>query len=399
MSTEIREIGRRIAFYRQRRGLSQVEFGRLIQRSEAWVSQVERGIRPIKSLEVLERIAAVIEVPIAELAPSAPANEEAPPPEAMPLRQLLGSNYALHAVLASAGRPVRPTPELCSETAKAWRLAHAARYGELIPLLESLLPQLEVAVRDHESGPTALPLLARAYYACAAALAKLRQYDAAWVAADRAIGYAGQSGDSLLMAEGAFRLTLIFQGARYLDDAEHVAETASVALTGLVERAELPAMSLYGALQLQLAVVAAQRQDADRAQHFLARAREVADRCGDRNDYNTEFGPTNVAMHEVAVAVELGDAGHAIRTAERIETTALSPERRGRLLIDLARAWNQRRQAQQAVAALEAAERETPEQVHEHRHVHTLVGDLLRLDPDTPGLRELAGRMNPPVMA
>jgi transcriptional regulator with XRE-family HTH domain len=40
-------VGERIAIYRRRRGLSQVALANLIGRSEAWVSQVERGIRHV----------------------------------------------------------------------------------------------------------------------------------------------------------------------------------------------------------------------------------------------------------------------------------------------------------------------------------------------------------------
>ena len=36
----------------------------------------------------------------------------------------------------------------------------------------------------------------------------------------------------------------------------------------------------------------------------------------DRDDYGTEFGPTNTALHAVAVAVELGDAGPALDLAD-----------------------------------------------------------------------------------
>src|SRR5262249_25306122 len=187
MVTDARELGRKIALYRQRRGLSQPEFGRLIQRSEAWVSQVERGVRPVKSLDVLERIAQVAEVPISELAPTAPEAVAAErPPEAAPLRHLLSGNYALRAALGATRSPAT-VADLKQRTNKAWELTHAANYSELVPLLEMLLPDLEAAARaTTRSRRQVLPLLARAYHACAAALAKLRQFDAAWVAADRA---------------------------------------------------------------------------------------------------------------------------------------------------------------------------------------------------------------------
>ncbi|MGH8897960.1 MAG: hypothetical protein ACRDZ4_13305 [Egibacteraceae bacterium] len=55
----------------------------------------------------------------------------------------------------------------------------------------------------------------------------------------------------------------------------------------------------------------------------MQKAEVAAERVGnDRNDFHTEFGPTNVALHAVAVAVELGNAGDALRHASQID---LSP--------------------------------------------------------------------------
>lgn len=49
-------------------------------------------------------------------------------------------------------------------------------------------------------------------------------------------------------------------------------------------------------------------------------ARDVANQMGgDRNDYGLAFGPSNVAQHEIAVAVELEDGGEAVRRAARIK--------------------------------------------------------------------------------
>lgn len=46
-------MGKRIAAYRRRRGLSQEALAGLIGRSESWLSQVERGLRSVDRLSVL----------------------------------------------------------------------------------------------------------------------------------------------------------------------------------------------------------------------------------------------------------------------------------------------------------------------------------------------------------
>ena len=60
-------IGERIAIYRRRRGLTQLVLAGLIGRSESWLSQVERGIRPIDRLSVLIDIAHVLKVNVTDL--------------------------------------------------------------------------------------------------------------------------------------------------------------------------------------------------------------------------------------------------------------------------------------------------------------------------------------------
>jgi hypothetical protein len=86
------------------------------------------------------------------------------------------------------------------------------------------------------------------------------------------------------------------------------------------------ALSLWGGLTLQRAVIASRMNDPDTAYGQLERASQIARRLGEgRNDYNTEIGPANVALYEIAVAVELGDAGRALRVAASVDTTGCPP--------------------------------------------------------------------------
>jgi DNA-binding XRE family transcriptional regulator len=390
-------LGRRIAQERKRRGLSQPELARLIDRSVAWVSQVERGVRKVDRMSVLEKVAEVLDVPLSELAAEAPvvaaAAEEIP--GAAGLRLVLSGAHSLRAMLHTS--PVPPTPEVRARVDKAWELTHASRYVELTGLLRDLVPALETAVRSAPDGRRAelFELLATTYQACSAALAKLGEPEAAWIAADRAIVAAERAGDPLMMAAGAFRLGFVFLGARHFDQVEETSRTAADALWFMADEGRPEAMSLWGGLTLQRAVAASRLNEAGAAYDHLARAREIAERLGDgRNDYNTEFGPANVALHEIAVAVELGDAGHALRAAATVDTTHLSEERRARMGIDVARAHAQRRQVDQAVTALLQAETTAPEQVRNHRIARQLVSDLLTMqEPPSTDLRELADRV------
>src|SRR5271166_2544648 len=104
-------LGRKIATERRRRGLSQPELARMVDRSVAWVSQVERGVRKVDRMSVLESLADALEVPLAELAAEAPVvaavTEELP--AARSLRLVLSGAYALRAMLDGRRAPAIST--------------------------------------------------------------------------------------------------------------------------------------------------------------------------------------------------------------------------------------------------------------------------------------------------
>jgi transcriptional regulator with XRE-family HTH domain len=392
-----RALGRKIATERHRRGLSQAELARIVGRSVAWVSQVERGVRRIDRMTVLETMARALDVPLSELAAEAPvvAAVTREPQAAVDLRLVLAGAHALRAMLD--GRPAPDTGALRGRVDTAWELTHGGRYAELSDLLGRLIPDLEGAARTLPAPrrPEAFELLAAAYQACSAALAKLGEPGAAWIAADRAMSAAERAGRPLLVAAGAFRLVFVFLAARHYGQAEETARTAADALRRLADEGQPEAMALWGALTLQRAVTAARCSRPDAAYAHVDQARDMAARAGEwRNHYNTEFGPANVTLHEIAVAVDLGDAGRALRAAAAVDPSALSPERQARMLIDVARAHAQRRQVDEAVAALCRADELTPEQVRGHGLVRRLVADLLTIrDPADGDLRALAARL------
>jgi len=128
------------------------------------------------------------------------------------------------------------------------------------------------------------------------------------------------------------------------------------------------------------------------APDHLDHARQIAEQIGeDRDDYGTEFGPSNVAIHAVSVAVILGE-----RSIWPGPSTSpiCQPERRARYLIDLAAAPAMRRQIGEAIHDLQQAEQITPEQTRTNRVARDVTRDLLQLSGlrPRPELRELAER-------
>jgi hypothetical protein len=160
-------------------------------------------------------------------------------------------------------------------------------------------------------------------------------------------------------------------------------------------RAEPELLSLYGAFHLVLVVAAARDNQRSDAHRYLDTARTIAEQLGeDRNDFGTEFGATNVAIHSVSIAVELGDAGQAIDLSRHVDAGKLSPERQSRYLLDLARAHAMRRQIGEALRALLDAERIAPEETRVHDLGRAVTRDLLQLAGPRPRaeLRDLAER-------
>ncbi|MGH3830232.1 MAG: hypothetical protein ACRDRS_07210 [Pseudonocardiaceae bacterium] len=104
--------------------------------------------------------------------------------------------------------------------------------------------------------------------------------------------------------------------------------------------------------------------------------------------------PTNVAIHRVAAAMELGDVQVAIDLGPRIDTTGLPTERRVRHAIDTARAFARRNRVDSVLDTLLTAERQAPEQVHNHRLSRILVQELVRRPRPPSRAIELAARMD-----
>jgi tetratricopeptide (TPR) repeat protein len=298
-----------------------------------------------------------------------------------------------------SGRPeddAHTVDDLASEVAGIWDLAHASQFEAIGERLARVIPALERRARREGAEPRDHELLAQVYQVTAAVLARQDERAAAWVASDRAIAAAARSGQPLEVVAGTFRLAHTLLRVEHVRQAEHAASEAIRALQPSVDDASLTVegKSLYGALLLVLAVISAREGNRGETHEYLDRARQVATIVGPgRNDFGTEFGPTNVTIHAVTTAVDLGDAGMALSIADELDVSDLSPERRARLELDKARAYTQRRQVGEAVAALLAAETLTPEYIQTHFLVRQTIRDLMQVSVHTPAeLLDLAER-------
>jgi transcriptional regulator with XRE-family HTH domain len=400
-------IGERIAIYRRRRGLTQLVLAGLIGRSESWLSQVERGIRPIDRLSVLIDIAHVLKVNVTDLtgrpfslAPDGSFENVA----VHAIRHALTRYDAIPAILGPARDKRAPAPDVASlqrHLQRAWRLRQAARYSELGNVLPQLMADTERATRELEGIDrlAAFAVLAETDHVMAMVLKKFGENELAWIAADRGVLAAERAEAPLLMAVSARAVGQVFMSAGRLDEAESVSAAALTALEPRLGNPSPEHLSVWGALLLTRAMIAARKNDRPTAQQFIREAQAVADRLGqDRNDFWTIFGPTNVAIHAVSVDVELGDPAAGLRKAPSVDPSRLSPElveRRVYHMIDVARGYAQQRNDAAAVLTLLEAERVASEEVRYHVIVPELLRELLKRErrAATPGLRPLAARV------
>jgi hypothetical protein len=316
------------------------------------------------------------------------------------LRTILAGAHSLRATFSQRAAPT--TAWLRARTDWACGLASVDRFDDLAAVLAELLPGLEAAVRTVPAAeqPDVYELMAVAYQSCAAALARLGEPDAAWVAADRAMAAAEQAGNLLLVAASAHRLASVFLAAQRCAMADELARTTIEALTGLVALGDPEAVALCGGLALLRASVAAKAGRQDTAYDQLARARHLAARLGQQAAGSVpEFSREYVALYDIAVSVNLGDAGHALRVAATLDPAGLSPVRRAQMLVNVARAHALRGQLDPAARALLQAEAAGPGYLRDSDRVRELIAALLKLcDPPPAALTDLAARLAAPAL-
>ncbi|MEV6299823.1 helix-turn-helix transcriptional regulator [Actinoplanes sp. NPDC051861] len=372
-------VGERIAAYRRRRGLSQTALAGLVGRSESWLSQVERGIRSVDRLSVLLDLAKVLHVDVEALT-GAPwqyaPNGGSVPDSLSEVRQFLSRYDSLLGVA-----PDRPTtvPELDLAVTAAHEAYQAARYEDVIAGLPALLSQADSLHRTAFDGRRDVLIGYSAAYALAAKLlTKVGAGDLSILAADRCATAAVEADSMTARGLAAYQVVCALLRSERPEDAEPLA-------VGMAEeaqrnaRADRPTLaSVAGSLWLIAAVIASRRTEQAEAWRRLDQAQALADMLGaDGNHAWTAFGPTNVGIHRVSVAAELGDPAAALRAAESVDLDRLPKglkSRRAQMHLHLGWAEAQRKRDADAVLHLLEAERIAPESVR----YNVIVGELVR---------------------
>jgi tetratricopeptide (TPR) repeat protein len=286
-------------------------------------------------------------------------------------------------LLGADALPIPPLPKLCAQVERLHRDYQAARYEMVVRELPDLIALIDGVPRIAvtEERREALCTYVSAYVGAAKLLTKLGVTDLAVVAADRAATIAVEADSLVAQGMAAYQVVCALLRADHTEEAERLAVSMADKLHGSAT-AETPTLvSVAGALWLIAAVAAARRTDRGEAWARLDAAEQLAGLLGeDANHAWTAFGPTNVRIHRVTVAAELGDPGEALRAATDVDPTKLAEglrSRRAQVYLDLAWAQAQRKRDAEATLHLLEAERAAPEAIRYNAMVRDLLREML----------------------
>lgn len=374
--------GARIAVIRKTRGWTGRELGRRAHVSYSLLAKVESGAAPA-SPALIGAVARALRVDVPRI--TGQPYEEPPGGQAARLHGMVG---AIRRSVDTYDLPdesivPRPFSELSADVRRISDLGQAAKFVQIAADLPGLLDELGAAVHAarEPDQPRLFGLLAEAYSGASAIANLLGYLDLRGQVVERIRWASERCGDPLrvqrvrwqrtgsLMAVGAYEQALRLMGQVRGELGEDIS-----AMNG-------PTLSVYGSAHLRSAILAARSAKTngpgyvqDAWAHIDA-ARQVAERMAkDRNDYGLAFGPSNVAQHEVAVAVELEDGEGAVRRAKNVHLGPGVPSvRRGHHYIDLARGYAMAGDYAGSLRCLQEARRIAPQQTRHHPMVRETV--------------------------
>lgn len=396
-----RELGSRIAYWRERRGVTQKLLADRIGRSKSWIEKVEAGTRSASRLPVLMTICKELRIDLPVLIGRDLTRDTR---ECINDIQVEAIRAALERYDA-IGSQVPDTREhglaaLRSTVAYTWSAFEMADYHVISRTLPDLLLS---AQRCHAAGNTAdsARILAEVYQITASTLRKLGEYELAWLAGDRGVALAESTGDPVLAALTGFRVAIALTSLGRTDAAFHLNVSYACRLEPRL-RTEAD-RSVYGHILLQAAMAAASGGNAIGVRDMINEARSVARHVNDQaNHHRLAFGQVNVGLHHVAALVSLGEGGLAIETAAGIDQAGigiLRRERRATYLIDIARGYSQQGKRGETIDRLLEAEHLAPKEVNCRPVARNLITSLMERSRGTipAELQALAERSGVPA--
>lgn len=388
--------GERIRLYRRRAGLTQEQCAQLKGCTVSAWRKWESGERQVAAFSDWIEIARILRVrdlykltglPVGEL-PDEPAEYDAVP--------------AIRAAMTSFAPRLSEQPDvarLSRAVESAWHTWQRSRpFARISAMLPGLITEVRATIPLVEGADRQrmLRVACMLYFLVRAFTKRVGAQDVSLLAADRAMSAATKADDLEFRAAAAWNVGMILSEQGHTEVVAELARDAAAELEPTLSDAAPERMSMFGALHLLRAAQFARLGDEHGVVTALDVAERVAAQLGDRNDFWTVFGPTNVGIHRVWLALELSRPGEAIRQAERYDVTRVpSVERRFAHCTELARAYSIRSEDLAAIHMLLRAERESAEEMRYNVEVRAMVRELLRRESAVTRteLRPLADRI------
>ncbi|RLK59281.1 hypothetical protein CLV68_3767 [Actinokineospora cianjurensis] len=219
--------------------------------------------------------------------------------------------------------------DLAARVSHVSELRHAVAFDQLGSRLPSLLYALRLRWQRSAGAERerVFSLLAEAYYASSQYAYKLGYVDLSSLAVDRYEWAAAQSGDQLAVLVGDYQRAGGLIGTADWDTALVLLDKSRASLEAQVGGSDPATLAMWGNLHLKSGLAAARAGNQELADAHLTEARETTQRIGtDRDDYRLCFGPTNVDIWSVGLAVELCNGAEAVRRSANIRIPEGLPE-------------------------------------------------------------------------
>lgn len=389
-------VGQRIRRERERRGMTRAALAGLVGKSESWLKAVESGrLQQNPRLPILLQLAEVLRVrDLSDLTGD----------QSMPVKMFTGPGHpALEAVreainsapLGPVGPP-QPLPQLRARLDAGWRARHASpdhrtALGRILPELIRDT-QLAAAAYDDAQRRQALAILAETYGLAQMFLAYQPAADLLWRVAERAMLAAQESGDPLALSCAVWFMAEAHRDAGDLEAARAINEKGLAAMDLTVDSGGADILAMRGALEFELAHSAARLGEAGNAWSHWDEASRIAERlpAGYYQPW-TSFSRVIMGPHAVTLAVDLHQGGEAARQAERSHAVPIpSRPRRGRHLIEVARAHHLQRDYPIVLGTLQEALQVAPETIRYNGHARRMTAELVDMPVHRDEARQLA---------
>ncbi len=390
------ELGSRIAYWRERRGVTQRLLADRIGRSKSWIEKVEAGQRSANRLPILLTICKELRIDLPVLIGRDLTRNTPECIDDIQVEMIRASLERYDAIRNEIPSGYRiDMSRLHRQVSYVWSAFELADYQVVSRTLPDLLLEAQRSNVAQSNEETAR-ILAEVYQITASTLRKLGEYDLAWLAGDRGMSLAEHTGDVIMTALTGFRvanaLLAIGRPGAAFDLNISLASRLESNLHTEADR------SAYGHLLLQAAMAAASGGDAIGVRDLVREAQTIASHVQDQaNHHRLSFGPTNVGVHNVSALVSLGEGGLAVEVAAKIDEAGirmLRRERRANHLVDVARGYSQWGRRDEALGKLLEAEALAPREVNCRPVARSTIENLIVRSRGNPpsALRSLAER-------